>query len=245
MAKCKPTTRAWLESYFVRIAEEYEQLPQCMDSEEWMRDHFSPAHERVAKEIDMIPVDEECGFLGYISWGRYPVNGGSIEVDPITIEPQPVRIEGDAFFLQPDAGPARRFHISALGSIGGYNGFTFGIGGLVGVPLLKSMVSELNDALYFEAGARVGFVDFSNDATGTFLQLLIGARWDVHFTKELSGYVAARFAPAISFDLVPGQFAIGGAVGGHWRFVDALALRVEADGSNYGGSLSAGVTVFF
>jgi len=254
VAKCKPSTRAWMTDYFEASAEEYGKLPVCKDIDVWKEEHYGPAIRRVAARFDMMPMDEDCALMGrgmtYSAGGAGSFHAGETgsdqsEAPAMTVDPEPARIDRDEFLFQPDAGPPRRFHVSALATIGGYNGFTFAFGGLIGVPILDSVVNELNDALYLEAGARFGFVDYLNSVNGTFLQILLGARWDFHFTKELSAYAAARLTPAISFDFVPGRFAVGAAVGGHWRFIEAMALRVELDGSNYGGSVTGGVTFFF
>ncbi len=150
------------------------------------------------------------------------------------------------FILQPNGGPSRRFHISALGAAGGYAGAAFGVGGLIGTPIRTSFIPVLNDALHFEAGARMTFVNYGNNTTGSFLTLLAGVRWDIYFSRAWSVYTAARTSPAISFSGRTGQlFVLGGAAGVHWRFVDALGLRLEVDGSNFGGSINAGVTLFF
>lgn len=150
------------------------------------------------------------------------------------------------FILDPEAGPSRdRFHLSALGSFGGYSGTAFGVGALLGIPVSDGIIPALNDGLAVEVGARMTFVDHAY-GTGSFLTLMGGVRWDFYLSTDWSVYVAARLSPAISFNYVSSRFlVVGGATGVHWRLSDAMALRVELDGSNYGGALNAGVSFFF
>ena len=251
IASCKMTTKRWYMRWLDALERNIEPIPQCRGPlEAYMRDPWGPAIQAAFDEIGTIPIDDEnCGFLtGQAKLFLRRAELGKVEIDAEDWQPEIELGDAGGFFLDRDAGPSRRFHVSALGFAGGYAGATFGVGGLVGVPLRSSLVPALNDALYFEGGGRALFVSYSrfglSDTTATFLQLTGGARWDVHFSRELSAYWAVRLGALVAFELGAGGFRWGSALGGHWRWTEGMGLRVEVDGSNFGTVLSAGVSFF-
>lgn len=274
VARCRAFTKAWFVRYLTGLSNSIEPAPMCSgDHAEWWRKEMQPRFENAARQVESIPIDENCGFaqplmafyrMGGASLDWY-LRGRSVPKPAPKAEPAPRpapepspaprpaspppanQIEDSRpYIFNSGAGPRRRFHISALGSLGGYGAFTYGVGGLVGIPISRSVLPFLNDALYFEGGARLGFINYSNGFQGSYLQLLAGVRWDFYFSDAWSVYTAARGTPTLSVNgFRANAFGVGGAVGVHWRFADALGLRVEADGSNYGTTATAGVTLFF
>ena len=161
----------------------------------------------------------------------------------------PAAVDEDSsrpFILQKDLGPQRKSHGSALGFIGpAYGYFSFGVSGFFAWPVLER-TGLWNDALYIEGGGLLEAISYTG-GTALFLQLVGGARYDVHITEPFSVYVALRTGPAISFSGFRGfGWSLMSASGLHYRFSDALAFRLELFGGNYStAGIAAGMSFLF